>query len=238
MLLHGFTQNTECWRPFDIDLAADHDVVAVDLPGHGRSGHDDADLDTAAALVAEAAGTGHYVGYSMGGRVLLHLALALPELVTSMTVIGAHPGYLDPAEAEERRTNDHALADRIVELGTEAFLDRWLANPLFAGLTDTTAHRTRRLLNRPEALASSLRHTGTGTQRPLWDELADSDVPTRVLAGVDDPKFTELGRRLVETMGERAEFVSIDGSGHTCQLEQPTATAAVVRSFVADHHSG
>ncbi len=229
VLLHGFTQNAGCWRPFDRALATDHEVVAIDLPGHGRSGHDDADLDRAAELVAEVGGRGHYVGYSMGGRVLLHLALAHPELVESMTVIGAHPGLETDEERRARRGADEALADRLEEVGLEAFLDSWLANPLFAGLTDETAHRRRRLLNRVDGLAASLRCTGTGTQRPLWSELAGLTVPTLVLAGADDPKFVDLGIRLASTIGAAAELQTIEGSGHTCPLEQPDRTAAAIR---------
>lgn len=235
MLLHGFTQNQYCWAPFDRLLAAEHDVVAVDLPGHGRSGHDDASLDEAADLVAEAAGRGVYVGYSLGGRVLLHLALRHPEVVEAMVVIGAHAGLDTDAERAERRANDEALAQRILELGTEAFVDRWLTNPLFAGLTPETAHRNRRLLNRPEALAASLRHTGTGTQRPLWDDLAGSTVPTLVAAGADDVKFDALGRRLADTIGPAATFTSIEGSGHTCQLERPEATAHAITTWLTSH---
>ena len=229
VLLHGFTQNAGCWRPFDLDLATDHEVVAVDLPGHGRSGHDDADLDAAAELVAEVGGRAHYVGYSMGGRVLLHLALARPDLVETMTVVGAHPGLETDEERSARRTADDALADRLEEIGVESFLDAWLANPLFAGLTEETAHRSRRLLNRADGLASSLRHTGTGTQRSLWSELVGLEVPTLVLAGADDPKFVDLGERLAATIGSAARFETVEGSGHTCPLEQPAETARILR---------
>ena len=85
----------------------------------------------------------------MGGRVALHAALAHPTEVRALVLIGATAGIDDPAERATRRVADEALADRIETIGVEAFVDEWLTNPLFEGLTADSALREDRLRNTP-----------------------------------------------------------------------------------------
>ena len=176
-LAHGFTQTSRSWDHL-IELLAQRgldaaDSTAGDLPGHGDSAAVQADLWGSAERLVADGGTGTYVGYSMGGRVALHAALTHRDAVDQLVLIGATPGIIDGTEREARRSADDALADHIEEVGVAAFIDEWLANPLFAGLTDQTAQRADRLRNTAPGLSSSLRLTGTGTQEPLWNRLAD-----------------------------------------------------------------
>ena len=234
VLAHGFTQNRGCWGPFGHDLASDHEVVAVDLPGHGTTAadHDEADLAASGELLADVGGEAVFVGYSMGGRVALHTALARPELVRGLVLVGVTAG-IDESEARQVRVEaDAALAERLDEIGLAAFLDRWLAGPLFAGLTPAGACLERRLTNRVDGLTASLRRCGTGTQEPLWDRLDRIDAPVLVLVGADDDKFTELGHRLVEQLPQ-ARLQSLPAC-HAVHLEQPSGAASAVRRFIAE----
>lgn len=233
VLLHGFTQNARCWGTFGIRLASAREVVAVDAPGHGRSGHDDADLPTAARLVGEVGGTADYIGYSMGGRVALHLALEQPQLVRSLVLVGATGGIDDDGERRARRQADEELARRLDSGPLDAFLDAWLAGPLFAELDREQACRDERSTNRAEGLAASLRHCGTGSQAPLWSRLAVIEQPVLVVAGERDPKFRALGERLVEAFGDNATLWVQPGAGHAVHLEQPDATAERVLAFLS-----
>ena len=235
VLAHGFTQNARCWGHIADDLGADHEIVAADLPGHGASPpeHDEADLWQAGSLLAAAGGRGVYVGYSMGGRVALHTALQHPEVVAALVLIGATAGIDSPDERADRRAADAALAHTLLADGLDSFLDRWLANPLFAGLTRAAQCRAARLTNRPDGLAASLRSCGTGGQEPLWDRLAEITVPVLVIAGDDDTKFTTLGQRLVSLLPD-AQLRTAPAT-HAVHLECPTTTAGHVRAFLADH---
>jgi 2-succinyl-6-hydroxy-2,4-cyclohexadiene-1-carboxylate synthase len=231
VLAHGFTQTARSWATFERLLDArlgDVETVAVDLPGHGDAPPPaDADLWTSAGRLVDLGGIGTYVGYSMGGRVALHVALAFPDAVRRLVLIGATAGIEDAHERRARRDADERLADHIESVGVPTFIDEWLANPLFAGLTDATALRADRLRNTTVGLSASLRATGTGTQEPLWDRLDAIECPVLVLVGEHDEKFTALGRRLVDALPD-AELVVVADAGHSVHLEQPEATVAAL----------
>jgi len=236
VLAHGFTQTARSWSHFERLLAerrAGVETVAVDLPGHGDADVDATlDLAGSAAHLVDTGGSGVYLGYSMGGRVALHAALAFPDRVRALVLIGATAGIDDPDDRATRRTADERLAARIEEIGVEAFLQEWLRNPLFAGLSPEAANLHDRLRNTAEGLAASLRSTGTGTQQPLWDRLAEIDIPVLVLAGEHDAKFLALGERLAATI-RSATFVVVPDAGHTVHLEQPVTTADIVADWLA-----
>jgi len=235
VLLHGFTQSAQSWRPLEAELGAGHQLVIPDLPGHGQSAPAAGDLAEAAALVAADCGTGTYVGYSLGGRLALHLALAHPELVERLVLVGTTAGIEDLDEREQRKFADDRLADEIEGMGDEGvpgFLDEWLAGPLFAHLTEEQADRETRLVNTAAGLASALRHLGTGGQLPLWEEVGNLEMLVLVVAGEDDAKFVDAGQRLASAIGPNALFVLAPGCGHAVPFEQPEAFSRLVVDFV------
>jgi len=225
VLLHGFTQTGASWAPLLPVLAETHHLQIVDLPGHGRSADVRLDLAGAAAAVARQCGEATYLGYSMGGRVALRLALDEPGAVDHLVLVGATAGIDDPAERAERRAHDAGLARSIGEDGIDAFLATWLAQPLFASLAPERAGLDARRANTAAGLASSLRLCGTGTMDPpWWDELAHLRRPgitATIVAGEHDTRFRALGARLVAGIGRRAELEVIAGAGHACHLERP-----------------
>lgn len=230
VLLHGFTQTGASWDPLVSDLAEGHRVHRVDLPGHGGSAETRLDLAGTAAALAEQTGRATYVGYSLGGRVALRLALGHPEVVERLVLVGATAGIDDPAERTARRAHDEELARSVEQDGVDAFLDRWLAQPLFATLPPERAGREARRANTAAGLAASLRLSGAGTMDPpWWDELpalAAAGIPVSVVAGEQDLKFRALGERLATGIGPTARLVLVPGAGHACHLEQPEAFLA------------
>lgn len=233
VLVHGFTQTSRSWDPL-LPHLAHHDVVALDAPGHGEAGVLDADLVEGAERLVSAGGRATYVGYSMGGRLCLHAALAHPDAVRGLVLISATGGLDDADERAARRAADDALADRIERVGVAAFLDEWLAQPLFAGLEPASQDRADRLRNTATGLASSLRRAGTGTQLPLWDALTRLRTPTLIVAGARDPKFVSIGERLATTI-PGAELAVVDDAGHTVHLEQPVAFLDVLLPWLELH---
>jgi len=235
VLVHGFAQNRNCWGPIATDLAHDHEVVRVDAPGHGRSSQFYAGLRTGARLIADQGGRAMYVGYSMGARFVLHLALANPELVERLVLIGGTAGIDDDAARAERRRNDEAMAARLERDGLESFLDAWLAQPLFARLSEEMQFRAARRENTIDGLAESLRQAGTGSQDPLWDRLHRIDVPALVVAGADDTKFSAEAGRLVDAIGGNASLAIVEGAGHATHLERPDEFSFVLRQWLTEY---
>jgi 2-succinyl-6-hydroxy-2,4-cyclohexadiene-1-carboxylate synthase len=238
VLVHGFTQTLGSWEPVAARLATRWRVVRVDLPGHGGSGGVRVGFAEAARLVGEAGGAGVYVGYSMGGRLCLRLALARPDLVRGLVLIGASPGIADPAGRAARRADDEALAGRIDREGVAAFLERWLAGPLFATLPAEAAGRDERLANTPDGLASALRRLGPGVQESLWDRLAAVAPPTLLVAGALDAKFAAIAGEMAAAIGPAARVVLVRGAGHAVHLERPAELAGLVEEFLTANLGG
>lgn len=231
---HGFTQTARSWSTVEERLLVARptvETIAVDLPGHGAASGLRADLWGAADHLVEAGGTGTYIGYSMGGRVALHAALAHPDAVERLVLIGATAGLDDRTERADRRAADERLAERIRQIGVGAFIDEWLESPLFAHLDGDSAMRGDRLRNTAAGLASSLRTCGTGTQDPLWERLGEIECPTLILAGEHDPKFRALGERLTNGIAD-SRLVVVGNAGHSVHLENPDATVDAIVDFL------
>ena len=235
VLVHGFTQTTRCWGPVAEALAAGHEVVRVDAPGHGRSAEVMAGPRGSARLIADRGGRATYLGYSMGGRFCLHLALANPELVAGLVLVGATPGIEDPDEREQRADDDDRMAQVLERRGLETFLDTWLANPLFAGIPPERAYREERLENTVEGLAMSLRQAGTGVQDSLWPKLGRLEMPVLAMAGERDTKFAAIAERMAAAIGDNATLALVPDAGHAVHLEQPERFLEVVEPWLSRH---
>jgi 2-succinyl-6-hydroxy-2,4-cyclohexadiene-1-carboxylate synthase len=236
VLVHGFTQTSRSFDRLAGALSVHREVVCVDLPGHGLSARQAvADLDEAGALLGETGGKATYVGYSLGGRTCLALALARPELVERLVVVGASAGIADETERARRKASDDALADEIEAGGPEGlarFLERWLSGPLFAHLTPEQANLPARAWNTPEGLAASLRSCGTGAQRSYWDRLGELSMPVLVVAGERDERYSRIGEELARRIGSNAELVVVPGAGHAVPFEAPEQFLALLEAFL------
>lgn len=232
ILVHGFTQTAASWDAIEYRLnALGHEVISLDAPGHGSHHDTRLNLWKGADLLATEGGAGTWIGYSMGGRLALHVALGHPELVERMILIGATAGIESAAERVERQASDDLLAEELERDGLDAFLSRWLSQPLFATLPDDHAGLEARRTNTVAGLAASLRMMGTGTQESLWDRLGEITAPTMLVVGTQDLKFTVLAERMVAAMSD-ANILMLNGCGHACHLEAPDAFVGIVDDFV------
>jgi 2-succinyl-6-hydroxy-2,4-cyclohexadiene-1-carboxylate synthase len=221
VFVHGFTQTASSWKPIAEHFAADgYESIVVDVPGHGASTDVQIDLRRGADMLTSLCGAAVYIGYSLGGRLCMHAALMHPHLVRGLAVVGTAPGIADESERAARRVADNELANHIVDVGVDKFLDEWLAQPLFAGLTLDDDARANRLTNTPEGLASSLRLAGTGAQASLWPRLHEMRMPVLTIAGEQDNKFASIARKVSATV-PRGEAIEIPGAGHAAHLQEP-----------------
>jgi 2-succinyl-6-hydroxy-2,4-cyclohexadiene-1-carboxylate synthase len=243
VLLHGFTGNRGTFahlRPLLLSHAA---VVAVDLPGHGDTPFED-DTTFASTLhsllaLLDALGLPRVdvAGYSLGARVALGLAVEAGHRVRRLVLESGSPGLRRRRNRGERRKQDEALAARIETGGVDAFVESWEALPLFSGLRALPqevqeALRKRRLAADAEGLALSLRRLGLGSQPSYWASLPGVRVPTLLLSGARDVKFTGLAHRMAAELPVVWGHV-FEGVGHAPHLEVPEAWAAEVCGFLA-----
>lgn len=248
LLLHGFSGSSDAWGGgllHDLAMRTDRRVIAVDLPGHGLSDDPGASARYALPAVArtlveflEALGIPRavWIGYSMGGRVALGTAVLHPERIAGLVLESTSPGLPTAEEREVRRASDETLAARIDERGIEAFVDYWSELPLFATQRQLPSDvralmRRRRLENRPAALAACLRGMGTGSQPSFWEDLGGLTMPSLILIGEQDPKFSKLGRRMVGRI-PTAKLMEVPGAGHAVHLEKPVEWSAAVVAFL------
>ncbi len=244
LALHGFTGSTATMWALVRPLTETRRVAVVDLPGHGRSITNDSHAfgfehtvdAVAAAIDRHRLGPAHVVGYSMGGRVALGLAVRHPGHVASLSLIGASPGLSDPVERAARRRSDDELADDLLEDGLTAFVDRWMASPLFAsqvrlGADALADARTQRLANDPDGLAGSLRGAGTGAQPSYWHDLAEITAPVLLVVGDEDPKFRAIAMRMAAGL-VRSTIEVVPDAGHAAHLENPDHVRAAIGELV------
>ena len=237
VFVHGFTQTGTSWAPVSGLVSAS--VLTPDVP-------EGADFVAVAHALDEGAAT--YVGYSQGGRLCLQLALDRPDVVQRLVLISASPGIADnaattnsgssetsraPAARASRRAADERLAQEIERDGVDAFLARWLAQPLFATLPpDRAGLDERRAHNTVAGLTSQLRVLGQGAQPSNWERLGELKVPVLLIVGAHDRKYVDIAERMAEHIAD-ARVEVIYGAGHACHLEQPERVAHVLTSFVA-----
>lgn len=231
--IHGFTQTKDSWLPLLDALKTPVRATLIDAPDHGESAVS-LSLPQTASAIASVAADQTLIGYSMGARMSLMAAIAHPHLFPRLILISGTAGLDTEEERQQRRDSDETLAHHIEDIGVERFIDEWLSNPLFAGLSRDNARINDRLTNTAHGLASSLRLCGTGTQLPLWEQLGSLTMPTLIIAGEKDPKFCALAQRM-HSLIPHSDIHIHDGVGHTVHLEDTAGCAAIIDDWLSRH---
>jgi pimeloyl-ACP methyl ester carboxylesterase len=210
------------WRRQVEALAPEFDVVAPDLPGFGQTPEPTEPFSFVDTVVPHLPAA--VVGNSMGGRVALRTALAHPDKVSKLVLVGAGVGTWDWTEtmrdyfgAEEAacEAGDFATA-------TQINLDFWVARPFH--------DEVRPQLERTFELQSA-----DGGPEVLWPEdrpLSSLEMPTLVVIGeLDKPDFHVIAQHLAEGIPD-ADLVVVPGAGHLVGVEQPEELNALLLEFL------
>jgi 2-succinyl-6-hydroxy-2,4-cyclohexadiene-1-carboxylate synthase len=250
ILLHGFMGSAQSWNAQWDDFTTSYHVHAVDLPGHGYS---DCPSNPSRYFMDRVGykllrlfdhlliDKAHVLGYSMGGRVALYLAVKYPDRIRSLTLESASPGIESSSERQARIASDDAMAQRLEEQGLSAFVDYWTNLPLFESQRHLPQHQrimlySQRLQNNVTGLSASLRGLSTGRQPSLWSDIASLYIPTLLITGEYDEKYVNIAQRMMERL-PTAKHKSVPNAGHTVHLEQPAEFTQLVLSFLREHHN-
>jgi len=218
-LVHGFSLTSRSWEPVERLLPADWDAQAIEVP-------DGLDFVTTADALGHRGSSGTWVGYSMGARLCLQLALDRPALVETLVLLSGTAGIAGARERRARREADERLANDVQRDGVGPFLERWLDQRLFETLPrDLSQLEVRTRANTVARLQHQLRDLGQGTQEPLWDRLGSLEMPVLVMTGQWDRTYSDLGARMAAAIGDNATTAVIPKAGHALHLERPEAVA-------------
>lgn len=138
--MHGFTGSAATWDGIDGYFQGLR-LIKLNLLGHGGT---DSPADSSRYTTEKQAADlieifdqlnvkqAYLIGYSMGGRLALSVAMIHPERVSGLVLESSSPGLDSPEERKMRREQDSRLSRRILEEGIESFVDYWEGIPLFA----------------------------------------------------------------------------------------------------------
>jgi pimeloyl-ACP methyl ester carboxylesterase len=220
LMLHGGMIGSETsFSQLVPHLGSDHRLVMFDRRGHGRTADADAPFsyaamaDEAAALIDHLGrGPVRAVGYSDGGNLLLDLAVARPELLESMVLIGANYHYdgLWPAviEAMESMAQGPAMSEAYAAVSPDG-AEHW---PVVAEKS-MTMYRSQ----------------------PTWsaDDLRVIQTPTLVVAGDDDLTPLSHTCSLYEALPQ-GQLAIVPGTSHAVGWEKPELLGSLITSFLAN----
>ena len=233
LFLHGFTGTGLDVEGIATGLGEGQAVIAPDLPGHGRteflSNRGGAWVECLYSLLkAMNLSRVHLCGYSMGGRLAMRLARAIPACISTLTLLSCFPGIRDEAARVERRRWDLAVGENALRMGAITFAKHWEGLPLLKiyrpGLLSRRVSERREKQN-PAGLNHALEEFGSGVVPPCWERLHELEMPTVLLAGQFDSRYCDFMQEMAVEVGE---FHVLEGAGHCLHLDSAMDVARLI----------
>ncbi|GAB4828987.1 hypothetical protein Ancab_018646 [Ancistrocladus abbreviatus] len=258
LFLHGFLGTGQDWIPIMKAISGSVRCISVDLPGHGKSkvqcctSKDAAEehrlsVEVVAALLCKvidsiAPRKVILVGYSMGGRIALSMAVRYSAKIRGAVIISGSPGFRDKKARKIRAAKDDSRARSLVSFGLRPFVETWYSGELWQSLREHSSFKklvARRLQHDDvDGLAKVLSDLSIGRQMPLWEDLKQSKTPLLFIAGERDVKFKKLTQDVSDAIDQGTgpetgayEAVVVPDCGHAVHFENPLAIVGLVRKF-------
>ncbi|TYG79760.1 hypothetical protein ES288_D02G162700v1 [Gossypium darwinii] len=265
LFLHGFLGTNEEWVPIMHAISGSARCISVDLPGHGATkikncGDDKAALrsllsieiiaDLLLKLIEHVTPDKvTLVGYSMGARIALYMALKFSDKIEGAVILSGSPGLEDAVARKIRRAKDDSKARSIVTHGLQLFLNTWYSGGLWKSLRSHPYFNhivvRRSVHDDLQGLARVLSGLSPGRQPSLWEDLKHCKVPLMLVVGENDEKFKrvalkmwhEIGHDRDDAVSKLHQMVVVPSCGHAVHLENPLPIIRLVRQFVTSLRS-
>jgi 2-succinyl-6-hydroxy-2,4-cyclohexadiene-1-carboxylate synthase len=248
LLIHGFMGSINAWKNLGPKFEERYKLIRVDVLGHGESDSpEDAQRyrmehvtqDLLTVLDQLKIDSANVLGYSMGGRIALNLAVTAPKRVKVLVLESSSPGLADQAERQARAENDDAAATRLEHDGLAAFVEYWTNLPLFASQKKLPDHiradiYSQRLQNTVTGVAGALRGLSPGIQPSLWSALSTLPMPILLIMGALDEKYVKIGQQMAASI-PNATLNIVPDAGHTVHVEQPESFSKIVWDYLQQH---
>jgi 2-succinyl-6-hydroxy-2,4-cyclohexadiene-1-carboxylate synthase len=177
------------------------------------------------------------LGYSLGGRAAMQLALRAPHRFSGLMAISSHPGLISEADREARMANDHAWASRFEKDSWHELLESWNSQPAFQGISLPerliARHNARDQQGNSilrERSVRQLRQLSLANQRNLRPELSNFPGRQTWLVGALDDRYVQHAREMASLGRNAVHTRTIADAGHRWPWEISEAQAAEVIS--------
>ncbi|XP_024934015.3 protein PHYLLO, chloroplastic isoform X2 [Ziziphus jujuba] len=261
VFLHGFLGTGEDWISIMEAISGCSRCISIDLPGHGGTkiqNHSNNTMKESCMSVEVVAdvicnlihqitpGKVTIVGYSMGARIALYMALKFTDKVKGAVVISGSPGLKNEVARKVRKAKDDSRASFLVAYGLHLFVENWYAGPLWSSLRGHPKFKqivASRLHHEDvQSLAKLLSDSSVGRQLPLWEDLKHTETPLLFIVGEKDSKFKAIAHEMCYTIDSSRktsdasssdvyELFEIPDSGHAPHLENPLPVVSALRRF-------
>ena len=235
VFIHGWCSNRTFWREQLDVMASNYRVVAIDLPGHGKSGRTRENWsfvsfaeDVKAVVEALDLNRVVLIGHSMGGPISLEAAQLMPERVIG--IIGVDG--IDDVESED----SPEMMERIIaafEADFEGTMNAFMPR-MFSANADSELVRWAidSSVNADHVMALAVMRSAANMDKKK--QLSSVGIPVRcIYAPPYDPNEP---RTIAETNSKYADFnaVFIEGVGHFLHLENPAEVNRHILTFIEE----
>ena len=241
VLVHGWAMHSGIWRDFALQLAQNHQVTCIDMPGHGRSGKIDAfTLEKIGDALVDAVSDKNscWLGWSLGATVVLDIARRYPERVNALILLAGNPLFTQTAQwpgmkvglldafADQLNADCQATLLRFLSLQTNKLPNyKTVSRNLKSAIMECAAPDLKTLQGGLEILKHA----------DLRLALADMKIPVSVILGTRDTLVPVSVGHNIQTLAPDIRLNIIDKAGHVPFLSHPQAVLAVISRLMEDH---
>jgi len=244
VLLHCSLAHSGAWSGVMAELADKLAMVAIDLPGHGKTEFDpaldiqDQACETTIAVLERMDGPSHLIGHSFGATVALRCAIERPELVASLSMY--EPIYIsllasgNPEAYKQELADSEGFSKHLLvgnwQQAAEAFLDRWGSLGGFHVMP--VAQQEYMLKTIPLILENAYSVTLDRVGPVTLANIGQLDVPCLLMEGARSPETISLLNDLLEAALPNVQRRVFQTTGHMGPLSHAPEFARVVKAFL------